>query len=158
LRDEIAAVLLDAAHDAYRVPRRNWFLGREIRHGGWERDCPVRLFRASLRYNDSLVHEHVVTTTPPGQLRQALSHYPYPTLAQYFEKFNRYGEWWAEQRYTRGVRATAADLVLRPPGRFIKMYLLRLGCLDGMHGLVLAGLASASVFAKYARLWGKSRT
>lgn len=157
LRDEIARLLAapSPSHDAYRVPRRNVFLRREIKHGGWERDRPVRLFRSSLQYNDSRVHEHVITTQAPGTLRSALWHYPYSSLRQYFDKFNRYSEWWAEQRFARGQRVSARDLWLRPPGRFFKMYFLQLGCLDGMHGLVLAGLASASVLAKYARLWGK---
>lgn len=159
LRDEIARVLLieaPDAYDAYRVPRRNWFLGREIKHGGWNRDRPVRLFRSSLTYNDSRVHEHVVTTRTPGTLTQALAHYPYPSLSHYFEKFDRYSEWWAAQRAARGQRAHARDMLFRPPGRFVKMYVLQLGFLDGMHGLVLAALASASVLAKYVRLWGKS--
>jgi len=159
LRDEIARLLVTEApdtHEAYRVPRRNWFLGREIKHGGWERDRPVRLFRSTLRYNDNRVHEHVVTTQPPGTLHEGLWHYPYPSLTLYFDKFNRYSAWWAEQRFARGKRASALDLLLRPPGRFFKMYFLQLGFLDGVHGIVLAGLASASVFAKYARLWGKA--
>ncbi len=45
---------------AYRAPRRNFFFGREIRHGGWERDRPVRLFEAALRYDERPVHEHVI--------------------------------------------------------------------------------------------------
>jgi len=44
---------------AFRIPRRNFFLGKEIRHGGWESDKPVRLFRRELRYNANMVHEHV---------------------------------------------------------------------------------------------------
>ncbi len=140
-------------HSAFRVPRRNFFLSKEIRHGGWGSDRPIRLFRKELRYNASLVHEHLDVTGQTGELRNALLHYTYVSLDQYFEKFNRYSRWWAEQNHARGRRGSAAAVVFKPPARFIGMYLLKGGFLDGAHGLVLACLAAASVMAKYARLW-----
>jgi len=145
------------SHSAFRVPRRNFFLGKEIRHGGWGSDRPIRFFRRELRYNASLVHEHVEVTGETGELRNALLHYTYTSLDQYFEKFNRYSRWWAEQNHARGRQGSAAAVVFKPPARFVSMYLLRGGFLDGAHGLVLACLAAASVMAKYARLWEKGR-
>jgi glycosyltransferase involved in cell wall biosynthesis len=142
-------------HSAFRVPRRNFFLGKEIRHGGWGSDRPIRFFRRELRYNASLVHEHVEVIGETGELRNALLHYTYTSLDQYFEKFNRYSRWWAEQNHARGRKGSAAAVVFKPPARFVSMYLLRGGFLDGAHGLVLACLAAASVMAKYARLWEK---
>jgi glycosyltransferase involved in cell wall biosynthesis len=144
-------------HEAFRVPRRNFFLGREIRHGGWDRDRPVRLFRAALRYDERPVHEHVVTAGPVGALRAALLHYTYGSLAQYFEKLLRYSRDWAQQHHARGRRAGPLAVVVKPPARFVSMYVLRGGFLDGGHGVVLAVLAAVSVAAKYARLWELSR-
>ncbi len=144
-------------HAAFRVPRRNFFLGKEIRHGGWGSDRPVRLFKRELRYNASLVHEHVDVAGEVGALKNALLHYTYTSLDQYFEKFNRYSRWWAEQNHARGRRGSAAAVVFKPPARFMSMYLLKGGFLDGAHGMVLACLAAASVMAKYARLWELSR-
>jgi glycosyltransferase involved in cell wall biosynthesis len=140
---------------AFRVPRRNFFLGKEIRHGGWGSDRPIRLFKRELRYNASLVHERVEATGEIGTLRSALLHYTYTSLDQYFEKFNRYSRWWAEQNHARGRRGSAAAVLFRPPARFISMYFFKRGFLDGARGLVLACLAAASVMAKYARLWEK---
>lgn len=158
LAREVVALLGAADREAYRVRRRNFFLRREIRHGGWERDRPVRLFRAGLRYDERPVHEHVVTTAAPGMLRAPLLHYTYDSLGQYFEKLTRYSAWWAEQQHARGRRAGALALLVRPPARFLSMYLLRGGFLDGGHGLVLAVLAAVSVAAKYARLWALGRS
>jgi glycosyltransferase involved in cell wall biosynthesis len=141
------------AYDAYRVPRRNFFLGKEIRHGGWGTDRPIRFFRRELRYNANQVHEHVVASGETGELKNALLHYTYTSLDQYFEKFNRYSRWWAEQNYGRGRKGSVTAVFFRPPARFVRMYLLKGGFLDGGHGLVLACLAAASVMAKYARLW-----
>ncbi len=56
----------------------------------------------------------------------------------------------------RGRRASISDLVLRPPFQFLKMYVLRLGFLDGMHGLTLCLLSASYVFVKYAKLAERS--
>jgi glycosyltransferase involved in cell wall biosynthesis len=139
--------------EAWRVPRRNYFLGREIRHGGWERDRPVRFFRKSLRYDERPVHEHVITSGAVGVLDAAILHEPYESLAEYFEKLLRYSRDWAEQQYARGRRASMASLIVKPPARLFSMYVLRGGWRDGAQGAVLAALASMSVAAKYAMLW-----
>lgn len=161
---ELAKEILDRVRTtdcaAFRVPRRSFFLGREIRHGGWGggKDKPVRLFRRDLRYNANLVHEHVdiPETARTGELTNSLLHYTYTSLDQYFEKFDRYSRWWAEQNYAKGRRGTAGAVFFKPPARFASMYLLKGGFRDGARGLVLACLAAASVMAKYARLWERS--
>ncbi len=155
---EIRQVLPTAGdRSAFRVPRRNYFLGKEIRHGGWGSDKPVRLFRRELRYNANLVHEHVdVTKGIIGEVKNGLLHYTYTSLDQYFEKFDRYSRWWAEQNFAKGRRTGAAAVLFKPPARFFGMYVIKGGFRDGARGLVLACLAAASVMAKYARLWERS--
>jgi len=154
IRRRIASV---EGPDAYRVSRRNIFLGREIRHGGWEKDRPVRLFRRELRYDDRPVHEHVVTRGRVETLDQPLSHEPYASLDEYFEKLSRYSRDWARQRHALGRRASAWMPALKPAGRFVSMYVFRAGWRDGAHGVLLAALASVSVAAKYAYLWAMDR-
>ncbi len=158
LAEEIDRTVRNAGdHTAFRVPRRSFFLGKEIRHGGWGSDKPVRLFRRELRYNANLVHEHVdVTNGTIGAVKNSLLHYTYTSLDQYFEKFDRYSRWWAEQNYAKGRRASAGAILFKPPARFASMYFLKAGFRDGARGLVLACLAAASVMAKYARLWERS--
>ena len=160
--DERATVALGAevgrrieanAAEAYRVPRRNWFLGREIRHSGWDRDRPVRLFRSTLRYDERPVHEHVLTNTEPATIDEPLLHTPYAGLGEYFEKLGRYSRDWAEQNHAKGRRVNAFTLVTRPPMRFVSTLLWRGGWRDGGHGVVIALLAAVSVAAKYACLW-----
>lgn len=161
LGDEVASIVAAPATTAcaaYRAPRRNFFLGREIRHGGWERDRPVRLFRRALRYDERPVHEHVITNDAQvGLLRTPLLHTPYASLDEYFEKLVRYSKWWALQAYAKGRRASLGDLLVRPWGRVLSMLVLRSGWRDGAHGVVVATLAGMSVAAKYAQLWGMGR-
>jgi glycosyltransferase involved in cell wall biosynthesis len=158
LEREIREIISEPRFDAYRVPRRNFFLGREIKHGGWESDRPIRLFRSALRYNTSRVHEHVEFAGEIGELTSALTHEPYRSLDSWFEKLGRYSEWWAQDRYDRGKRAGVAPVILRPNGRFLKMFILRGGWMDGARGALLAAMAATSVFAKYAKLWEKGRS
>jgi glycosyltransferase involved in cell wall biosynthesis len=138
---------------AYRIPRRNFFLGKEIRHGGWERDRPVRFFPSTLRYDDKKVHEGVRVDGTVGETRGSLLHYTYLSLDVFFEKMNRYSGHWAEQNFAKGRRAGPLSSLVRGRLRFASMYFLRLGFLDGAHGLLLARLAEESVMAKYAKLW-----
>ncbi|MEO7218188.1 MAG: glycosyltransferase family 2 protein [Gemmatimonadaceae bacterium] len=153
LERAVRSTIANPAAVAYRVPRTNHFMGGEVRHGGWESDRPVRLFDSALRYNDSRVHEHVITNTEPATLTSPLLHYPYASMEIYFEKFVRYSRWWAEDQSRRGRRASVAAVIFKPPARFISMYIFRLGFLDGPRGAALAALAAASVCAKYVRLW-----
>jgi hypothetical protein len=156
---EVAQVIArEGARDAYRVRRRNHFLGHEIRHGGWERDRPVRLFRRTLRYDERPVHEHVmVDRARVGALHEPLLHYTYESLDDYFEKLDRYSRSWASQHHARGRRASALHVLVKPPARFVSMFLLRRGFLDGAPGVLVAALAATSVAAKYARLWELTR-
>jgi len=153
LGDEIAKVIGNAGLDAYRIPRRNLFLGAEVRHGGWQSDKPIRLFKSSIRYNASRVHEHVEVDGPIGELTSEITHEPYATLDSWFEKLGRYSRWWAEDRFENGKRTGIASVVIRPPLRFLTMYVIRGGWMDGARGAMLASMAATSVMAKYARLW-----
>ena len=146
-------MIAEPRFDAYRVPRRNYFLGAEVRHGGWESDRPIRLFRSSFRYNSNRVHEHVEVNGAIGELQSSLAHEPYAALDSWFEKLGRYSKWWAEDRFENGKRAGIASVVFRPPLRFLSMYLIRGGWMDGARGALLASMAATSVMAKYARLW-----
>jgi glycosyltransferase involved in cell wall biosynthesis len=138
--------------EAYRIKRINYFLGKLIRYGGWERDRPVRLFRRHLRYTLMSPHGHV-DVKRAGVLEGEMVHYPYTDLASYFEKLTRYSAVWAQHHFAEGRRTGIANVAVRPPLRFLTMYVLRRGFLDGAHGVLVAALAAVSVAAKYARLW-----
>lgn len=150
---EVARRVTENRRDAYRVPRRNWFLGREIRHSGWDRDRPVRLFRSTLRYDERPVHEHVITDAEPGVLEEALLHQPYANLGEYFEKLGRYSRDWAAQNHARGRRASILTLLARPQLRFVSTLVWRGGWRDGWQGVIISALAGVSVASKYAHLW-----
>ena len=88
-----------------------------------------------------------------GKINQVMYHDTYRTFEEYFTTFQRFTTWGAQDAFERGKSAGLHDILLRPVQRFLKMYIWRLGFLDGYHGAVLCGLSSFSVFTKYAKLW-----
>ncbi len=137
----------------YRMPRRNRFLGRWLRHGEGYPDWSARLFdRRQARWSDDPVHEKVLYAVTPGMLQGDLLHDSAEDLGRYLEKQNRYTTLAAMELHRRGQRAGATELVFSPLMRFFKFYLLRLGFLDGLPGLVHISIGCMNSFMKYAKL------
>ena len=154
---ELATVLDAPAHAAYRVRRRNFYLGVEQTRGGWARDWVVRLFNRDRRYVERRVHEGLEPVADTGALTNTLVHHPYRSLGHHIDKLQRYAEWGAADLWDRGKRATWTDLSLRPVGRFLKAYLMAGGVLDGRRGMVQSALDAYAGFLKYAYLWARER-
>jgi len=137
------------------IPRKNHFLGRWIKHGGYWPDPKLRLFRrGSARFEDRLVHEDVKLNGVAGKLRGALIHHSYPTVSDYIEHMNRYSSLGAEMVVAKGpVHFTAFNVTLRPLWTFLYNYIFRLGFLDGKEGFLLHVNHSIYVAWKYAKAW-----
>lgn len=157
LADELCALIAAPGHEAYRIRRRNRYLGREQARGTWGRDWVLRLARRAHRYDTGPVHEQLHAPPPHGALRAALWHEPYRDLSHHLAKMDQYARWGAEALYARGRRASVFDLTLRPLWRFFKAYLLTGHCLDGRFGLVTSLLGAQTAFLKYAHLWALER-
>lgn len=156
LAAEIRQVLAGPVTDvsAYAMPRRAWFLGRWMMHGGWYPSPVTRLFRrGTARFTERSVHEELVVDGRTEMLRGDLLHYTDPDLHHYFTKFNRYTTLAAEDLDAAGRRWSLTGQLLRPAYQFARMYFFRRGFLDGVQGLILAVVSSAYVFVKYAKLW-----
>ena len=142
------------------IPRKNEFLGRWIRHGGFWPDSKLRLFRrGSGKFESRAVHEDVHVEGFVRHIQNgALLHHSYPTLSDYIEHMNRYSSLGAEMVVARGkVRFSAVNIVLRPAFTFIYNYFFRLGFLDGREGLLLHLYHAVYVSWKYAKAWEMRR-
>jgi hypothetical protein len=150
-------------HEAYFLPRRNFFLGRWIRHGGYYPDPKLRLFRrGGAQFEERTVHETIRRSGPAGRLRGDLIHHAYPTLDAYIEHMNRYSALGVTQAVARGktsrsIFAFLWNVFVIPVATFKYNYFLRLGFLDGREGLLLHLYHSVYVSWKYAKAWEKGR-
>ncbi|MGB5082940.1 MAG: glycosyltransferase family 2 protein [Burkholderiales bacterium] len=153
LRESILAELKAPRGFVYAMPRRNRFLGRWLKHGEGYPDWSARLFhRAHARWGSELVHEKVISDEAPLRLSGDLMHDSAETLEKYLDKQNRYTSLQAAAMLAAGQRANVLQLVLSPLLRFVKYYVLRLGFLDGVPGLVHIAIGCVNSFNKYAKL------
>ena len=159
LRAEIMATITGArVHDGYALRRQNVFLDRFIRHGGLYPDWQLRLFRRGQgRFEERVVHESVTVKGSVGRLSGHLVHRSYEGVSDFIERANRYSSLAAEQLIRDGRRVGAGELILRPLGRFLSMYLVKRGFLDGRRGLLLATLYAYYVFMRSAKVWEVTR-
>jgi glycosyltransferase involved in cell wall biosynthesis len=155
---EPLARAIDAAvrgnrYHAWRMARRNRFLGRWLAHGEGYPDWSLRLFhRAHAGWSNDDVHEAVLTTAQVGSLEGDLLHESAEDIATYIAKQNRYSTLHAQALYRQGVRASYWRLLASPLARFVKFYLLRLGFLDGGPGFAHIAIGCNNSFLKYLKL------
>lgn len=153
LAASIRAALSSRRYHAYRMARRNRFLGRWLAHGEGYPDWTVRLFhRAYASWSNDEVHEAVLTTAEVGRLDGDLMHDSAEDIATYMVKQNRYTTLHAEALYNQGVRASYWRLLASPLTRFVKFYLVRLGFLDGGPGFAHIAIGCNNTFHKYLKL------
>jgi glycosyltransferase involved in cell wall biosynthesis len=153
LAASIQAALAAPVSPVYRMARRNRFLGRWLAHGEGYPDWSPRLFnRLNARWSDDLVHEKVLYAVTPGTLAGDLMHDSSDDLTRYLERQNRYTTLAARQAFERGVSAGPVHLLLSPVVRFFKFYVLRLGFLDGLPGLLHISIGCMNSYMKYAKL------
>jgi glycosyltransferase involved in cell wall biosynthesis len=143
---------------AYSVPRRAYFLGKWIKHCGWYPGRVVRLFNKNeVGFNDKPVHEQLKVDGITGKLSHDLEHYTDPDIHHYFEKYNNYTSLAAAELFNKGKKFSVFDILLRPVVIFLKMYVIRAGFLDGLHGFILSVFSASYVFTKYCKLWEYER-
>ncbi|HEY1730302.1 MAG TPA: glycosyltransferase family 2 protein [Terriglobales bacterium] len=161
LAQEIKQTLANSPSAAgFWIPRRNFFLGRWIRRGGFYPDFKLRLFRRGAgSFEDRLVHEDLRVQGSTAKLKNHLLHHAYPTLDSYLEHMNRYSSLGAQMVTARDGRAgfSFVDIVIRPRLTFFYNYVLRGGFLDGREGLLLHLYHAGYVSWKYAKAWERRR-
>jgi len=153
LAESIVGALGAPVAPVYRMARRNRFLGRWLSHGEGYPDWSPRLFdRREARWSDDPVHEKLLYAVTPGTLAGDLLHDSAEDLGAYLAKQNHYTTLAAEQLLERGRQAGVAQMLFSPLVRFFKFYILRLGLLDGVPGLVHISIGCMNSYLKYAKL------
>ena len=155
LRAEIETILSKPGERAaFSVPRKTFYAGRWIRHGGWYPNRVVRLFdkRFGL-WKDLPVHEYWHTDQIIEALKTDLNHFSFTGVADQVERNNRYSSLGTMQLSQVGTPFSFSKMAFKPVLKFLETYIWKRGFLDGYLGLIISVSASYSVFLKWAKLW-----
>ncbi len=154
LKEEILWLLRNGSpYTGFRIPRKNFFCGQWIRHGGWYPNYQLRLYQKEAgSFTQREVHEQVVIKGRVGILKTPLEHFTHDSLSDYLNRMDRYSDLSAEQYLLEGKKVSWLEILFRTKYTFLKMWLLQGGILDGANGFVLAVLYSYYTFIKYAKL------
>lgn len=154
LREEIISLLpTEPDWAGFSMPRRVFYLGRWIRHGGWYPDRRVRLFRRErAHWEGEYVHEKLIIEGEIKRLKGDILHFTYRHITDHMRRINLFSELGAKKLYARRKKCRWYHLILLPWVRFVRNYIFLGGFLDGFPGLVISVLSSYALFARYAKL------
>ncbi len=135
-------------------PRMVKFLGRWIKHGDWYPDIKLRLYRKDCgQCAGTEPHDKMVVCGKCKRLKSPLYHYTYANIHEQLETMNKFSSLTAKSKYNQHEKFKLSQIIFRPPLRFLRCYIFRLGFLDGIPGLLIASTVAFGVTAKYIKLW-----
>ena len=154
LAQAIRAAIDDGKADGYEIPRRSSFCGRTMRHSGWFPDRVLRLFRRGKgHFTDDVVHERIECDGPVARLKEPLLHYPVARLEDAIRRIDQYSTLGAEQLAISNRKISVFSGVAHGVGTFLRVYLLKLGFLDGAAGFMLAVANGEGAYYRYMKAW-----
>lgn len=154
LQNSILAVKEKNTFDGYYLERLTNYCGKWIKYT-WSHDINIRLWdRNKGGWNSNIIHEKVQLKfgAKTSVLNGKLLHYSYPTIESHLSQISKFGAISARVKYAKGKKATLCKLLLKPPVKFLKLYFIKRGFLDGYEGFVIAVLSAYAEFIKYVNL------
>ena len=158
LRDEITAALTAVSEGklktkGFQIPRKTFYLGRWIKHGGWYPNYLVRLVdRQAARWSEPCVHEELKVDGEVLYFQEPLHHYTFSSIHDQIVTNLNFSKLGYMDLKSRGQRGSVLKLLLKPIGKLIETYFLKAGFLDGLPGFIISTNAAHSMFLKYAYL------
>ncbi len=153
LAGKIVMILSDPKFNGYKIKRNSFYLSKEIKHCGWDKDFPIRLFNRTYgSFNEKAVHESVIINGEKGKITEPLYHYTYPTISKHISKINRYTDLALNEKSNNNQYSIFTSIVLGV-NKFLKMYFLQRGFLDGKAGFLLSLNSAIGIYLKYIKMW-----
>lgn len=155
LAQEIQTALGNGGSNArgFYMPRKTFYIGHWIRHGGWYPNHLVRLAnRNHARWSEPQVHEQLTVSGEIRELKAALHHHAFPKIRDQIITNLRFSQLGSEDLMRLGQKPSVLKLLWKPLGKFLETYFVKRGFLDGLPGLIISINAAHSMFLKYAFL------
>lgn len=155
LRDSILKIdTNNSDYYGFAVPRKVFYLGKWINHGGWYPDYKIRFFNKKYgRWGGVNPHDTVIVKGKTSFLKGDLQHYSYENISAHLNQINKFTDIMAREYEALSKKASVINLTIRPFIKFFKMYFIKLGFLDGRRGFIIAIIASFYVFMKFVKLF-----
>ena len=156
VRDEILALIENAPLDIYKVPRKNYFMGKWIKHSGWYPNFrQPQLFRnGKMTYDLKPVHEGYISHSDKkiGTIKNIIWQFPFKNTEEVIHKANRYSTLGVAKLEDKGETGSVFKALIHGFWSFIKHYIFKLGFLDGGAGFVIAFGNFEGTFYRYIKL------
>ena len=156
VRNEILTLIKNAPLDIYRVPRKNFFMGRWIKHSGWYPNFrqPQLFKNGKMSYTMDSVHEGYTSHSNKevGTITNIIWQFPFKNTEEVIYKANRYSSLGVKKLNEKGVTGSVFKAFLHGFWSFIKHYIFKLGFLDGGPGFVIAFGNFEGTFYRYIKL------
>ena len=156
VRDEILSLIKVTSLDIFRIPRKNYFMGKWIKHSGWHPNFrqPQLFRRGKMSYDLKPVHEGYISHSDKkiGVIKNTIWQFPFKNTEEVIHKANRYSTLGVGQLKERGKTGGVFKAFLHGLWSFIKHYIFKLGFLDGGAGLVIAFGNFEGTFYRYIKL------
>jgi len=138
----------------YRIKRQTYYLNKPIHYCGWQNDYPIRLFRKDKgTFNTNEIHEYVELDGEIKNITSLLLHFSFPTISSHLEKINTYSSLSAKVAFEKNKKSSLLAAILKGTFKFFKMFILQLGFMDGMTGLILSKNSAFGVYLKYIKIY-----
>ena len=136
------------------LPRKTWYLGRWIMHGGWYPNYLRRFSRkSSSQWTEPHLHESLEADGKHTYFKNPIEHYSFPTQRSHIVKNVEYASHACDALIARGRKVGVLDFTLRPIWKFIDGYFLKAGFLDGTSGFFIAIHSAYATFLRYTYLY-----
>lgn len=139
----------------YSVNRLTNYCGKWIKHSTWYPDWKTRIFpKSKTKWEGEFVHEELTFSEPLSNfpLDGHLHHYSYYNYKEHRSRADKYSILTAKKLHNAGKKASALRPIISGIGRFITMFILKLGFLDGWSGFKIAQISAQSNILKYKEL------
>lgn len=155
LSDQLKSNLLaikNQLQGAYTFNRLAYYCGKPIKHCGWYPDRKMRLFpKGTANWEGAYVHEtlNLKSGIQNQQIEGDLLHFTYYTIEEHRERAAKYARLASEKLIAEKKKGLLLKAIFSPSWRFIQMYFLKLGFLDGWRGFMISKITSREVWWKY---------
>jgi glycosyltransferase involved in cell wall biosynthesis len=137
----------------YDIPYQSYYFGHAIKFGDWRGEKHLRLFNRHYGHiTPDIVHCQVKLTTPKKKTRGKIIHHPFRSLDVLLHKMNVYSSESAKYKFSHHKRANLFTAIGHGLWCFIRGYILKLGCLDGQAGFMLALSNAHGAYYRYLKL------